>query len=264
MGNLQSQNVSAMQVIAMVSLSVSLCIACEGCMLERSVLGCGAGSDPTGRCLPPSDAGVDAYVMMTDGDIRDAGRDAPDAWVDIDGDLPVDAGPDAWVDPDGGPPDSGPPDGGPPDSGPVDAGPPPPLRITFNAATGPTGIFIRVAWNGPGGPEMADYYRACLISGSGSTVICDADMPELLGGRIIRFFPFNDTLGAAVCSPATCASLCTRATCPGSPLSGMYAYDISYNTTPVLEAAVTLNPDPGSALDGPMPGDSAWLEFRLP
>ncbi len=264
---LNGQNLSAMLTIALVSCLV---FVLEGCMLARSPLGCPEASDDNGRCIL-SDAGpVDAFVMMTDGDIRDAGPDAPDAFRP-DAELP-DGGPDAWVDPDGGPPDSGPPDGGPPDGGPrdggpPDGGPPPPLRITFNGATGPTGIAFQVWWiPGPVMPPVYSewYYRACRITRSGSMVTCEADAPELASGRHIDFFPFDDTLGAAVCTAVTCPSLCTRTECPTTgPVPGSFgSYSVEYPVgTPT--GTLTLNSDSGTAVDGPAPGDTAWIHTLL-
>lgn len=253
----------------------------SGCMLDRSALGCAEGSDDSGRCVFASDGGTDApdAYVPPDGRIPDAHMD-PDAFVDPDASM-MDAGPDAWVDPDGGPPDAGPPDGGPVDAcvavaescngrddncdGRIDEGTTCPLRITFSAATGDTGFFVRIAWNGPGGPEMADYYLSDdRCRRTGAVVTCGATMPELAAGRIIRMYPFDDDAHAPICTAITCPSLCGRTTCPGFPPDGTYSYALAYLTSPVLDGEVTLNPDPGSAIDGPMPGDSAWLEWRLP
>lgn len=266
----------------LVSFALFLAVATvSGCMLDRSALGCVEGSDDSGRCLAAADGGADAsdaYVPI-DGRIPDAHIE-PDAFMDPDASM-MDAGPDAsdaHVDPDGGPPDAGPPDGGPVDAcvavaescngrddncdGRIDEGTTCPLRITFSAATGETGLFIRIAWNGPGGPEMADYYLACRVTGAVAT--CTGTYPELASGRIIRFFPFNDTADLRPCTAVTCPTLCSRTECPGYPPMGTYAYAIAYLTNPVLDGEVTLSTDPGTAIDGPMPGDSAWLEFRLP
>lgn len=272
-------------------LLVSACFlaaACCGCSLNRSAIGCqtGFGPDDTHRCVPLPDASTDAFVPTEDGG-EDAGPDArvdafiPDAFIP-DAYMPdapmddggTDAGPDAG-------PDSGPLDGGMPDAcvavaescnglddncdGRVDEGTVCDLRIAVEGVTGPASLFVRIAWNEPppGGPRMVDYYVPCLLSGT--TLNCRADLPELASGRIVQMFLVSDPGGlGAACTVAACPSLCTRTECPGYPPMAPYSYTIAYLVLPVDGAEVTLNPDPGTAADGPMPGDSAWLHFRLP
>lgn len=270
--------VFAALVVAVFIFSAHLVLA--GCTLDRSALGCDPGEvgDDTGRCqLVSADAGVDAFVAMMDAEI-DAGVDAE-----------IDAGemPDAWVEPDAGT-DAGPPDmDGGTDAGPRDAGtdacvprtevcgngvdedcsgadlPCPPLHIDFNAATMPTGIVFRVVWNLPppmGRQESAWYYHNCLLSMPlGSRVEARCDAPELLAGRMLEFFPYDDSAGAATCSVAMCPSLCDATSCPGFPSS----YGIAFESRPVLTGELLLNPDP-AASPGPAPGDSAWMSVRIP
>ncbi|MCC6563665.1 hypothetical protein IT087_02125 [Candidatus Uhrbacteria bacterium] len=262
---LHGQNMSAMLIIAILS-AASLVLV--GCTLNRSALGCELAADDSGRCVGIDAGPVDAYVMMTDGDIRDAGQDAPDAFLP-DAELPdggLDGGP-----PDGGPPDSGPPDGGPPDGGPLDGGPPDagfptgPLHINFNAATGVTGIAFQVWWiMGPGDTRYSAWYYHRPCRRFGASIMCERDAPELASGRMIDFLPFDDSAGAATCTAATCPSLCTRSECPGYPPMGTFAYSASYSSVPVLDGEIVINADPGTASDGPAPNHSAGLRFRLP
>lgn len=268
-------------VVVMAALLVIANLVFAGCTLDRSVIGCASGEtgDDTGRCMAivPPDGGSDAFVAMMDAEV-DAGTDAG----------PDDAGemPDAEVDAgtDSGPPDM---DGGPPDGGPRDAGtdacvprteicgngvdedcsgadlPCPRLHIDFNAATMPTGIVFRVVWNEPpptGRQESAWYYHNCLVSmTSASRVEARCDAPELVAGRMLEFFPYDDTMGVATCAVATCPSLCSATSCPGYPT----AYGIAFESRPVLDGELLQNPDPTGS-PGPAPGDSAWLSFRIP
>ncbi|KAA0206975.1 hypothetical protein EDM68_00050 [Candidatus Uhrbacteria bacterium] len=268
----------------------ALPVAAIGCTLDRSVIGCVSGEtgDDTGRCMaivPSPDGGTDAFVAMMDAEV-DAGTDA--------GEMP-----DAWVEPDAGPDDGGPGDSGPPDmdggtdagrdSGPPDAGtdacvprteicgngvdedcsgaddPCPPLVITFNGATGPTGIVFRVIWiPGPAMPPVSSawYYHACDITRSGAMVTARCDAPELASGRGLEFFPYDHSSGTGSCSVATCPSLCTRTTCPGYPAA--YAAEYDSGGGPLAATEWMLYPDSGTASDGPAPGDSAYIWFRLP
>jgi hypothetical protein len=130
-----------------------------------------------------------------------------------------------------------------------------------------TGIAFQVWWiMGPGDTRYSAWYywRASDCRRSGSSVLCQMDVPELASGRMIDFFPFDDTAGAATCTAATCPSLCTRSECPGYPPMGTFAYSASYSSVPVLDGEIVINADPGTASDGPAPNDSAVLRFRLP
>lgn len=263
-----------------------LAAACCGCSLNRSAIGCptGFGPDDTHRCVPLPDASIDAFVPMVDGGGEDAG---PDARVDAfmpDAFIPDAYMPDAPMD-DGGTDsglDAGSEDGGMPDAcvavaescnglddncdGRVDEGTACDLRVTVEGVTGSVSLFVRIAWitPPPGGPMMADYYVPCRLSGT-STQNCWADLPELASGRLVDMVLVSDPGGlGAACTVAACPSLCTRTECPGYPPMAPYSYTIAYLVLPVDGAEVSLNPDPGTAADGPMPGDSAWLRFRLP
>jgi hypothetical protein len=271
--------------VVMTALIMTASLMFAGCMLDRSALGCVPDEvgDDTGRCrLVSADAGTDAFIAMMDAEV-DSGTDAgPD-----DAGEPPDAGPD-----DGGT-DSGPPpmDGGTDagrDSGPPDAGtdacvprtevcgngvdedcsgadlPCPQLHIDFNAATMPTGIAFQVVWNEPppiGRRESGWYYHNCLLSMPlASRVEARCDAPELLPGRMLQFFPYDDSAGAATCTIPLCPSLCDRTSCPGFAAS----YGAAYESRPVLAGELVFNTDPGTASDGPAPGDTAWIHFTIP
>lgn len=285
---------------AIATLCVFIIASTTACSLQRSATGCGDSlvGDETGRCAPaPFDAGdmPDAVVMLTDGEI-DSGTDAgfdgdagytPDTGQRDSGPDADDAGsPDAGTD--SGPPDSGTFDAGSGDAGPPDAGtdacvpraevcgngvdedcsgadlPCPPLHIDFSAATMPTGIAFRVVWSSPppiGRQESAWYYHNCTLDmPTASRVEAQCDAPELLPGRMLQFFPYDDSAGAAMCSVAICPSLCDRASCPGFVAS----YGATYESRPVLPGEFVFNTDPGTASDGPAPGDTAWIHFTIP
>jgi len=213
-----------------------------GCMLDRSA---------TGTCAPGpcGDAGLLGDAWVGDGDVHDAGHDA---FVADGGDANLPDAPDAFMPPLDGGMDAGSDAGSDAGTdGGTDGGPPPVylhFRYDYTGSTTVRGFAFRVAWN-PGPMSSIWYMMPCDSShatDTGSAVVCDADVPELMATRTVDLYPVNGT-GTSVCSTSACPGVLTD-------------WSFTYGGAQVPGTEITIMT--GLISPGPtIPGDTAYIRI---